>query len=242
MRTMSTSTSGWSTSTSGWSTRSRWPSRASPTANWSPPLHEKPTEHGSALRQDSCAPASAPLGVRAAWSVRPVGGAYAGRAVEEPPAMTRIPRRIPMSVHTPPRMATAIPEPSPPPTSSRHAWESCTSSTACPTPRPFRRSTKARLPARHPGVPHRLPAASMHAQPAGMRSFGPDNRTVLITESLTDSHTLLLTANTETGARPGPGRRVPAPPRTSPARCRRATSSCARAPSATSCVTERGCF
>ncbi|HET9016932.1 MAG TPA: DUF1254 domain-containing protein [Thermomicrobiaceae bacterium] len=43
-----------------------------------------------------------------------------------------------------------------------------------------------------------LPAASLHAMRTGIRSFGPDNQTVLITESLMDPRTLLLTANTET--------------------------------------------
>ncbi|HEU5424375.1 MAG TPA: DUF1254 domain-containing protein [Nitrolancea sp.] len=43
-----------------------------------------------------------------------------------------------------------------------------------------------------------LPAASFSALRAGIRQFGPDNQTVLITGSLMDSHTLLLTANTET--------------------------------------------
>ncbi|QGF22580.1 DUF1254 domain-containing protein [Raineyella fluvialis] len=43
-----------------------------------------------------------------------------------------------------------------------------------------------------------LPAASLSATRAGIRRFGPDNQTMLITESLMDSHTLLLTANTET--------------------------------------------
>lgn len=43
-----------------------------------------------------------------------------------------------------------------------------------------------------------LPAASLSATRAGIRTFGPDNRTMLVTESLMDSHTLLLTANTET--------------------------------------------
>ncbi len=43
-----------------------------------------------------------------------------------------------------------------------------------------------------------LPAASVSAMRAGLRTFGPDNQTVLITESLMDSHTLMLTANTET--------------------------------------------
>ena len=43
-----------------------------------------------------------------------------------------------------------------------------------------------------------LPAASMFATRAGFRTFGPDNQTVLIAESLLDSHTLGLTANTET--------------------------------------------
>ncbi|MGE5100444.1 MAG: DUF1254 domain-containing protein [Deltaproteobacteria bacterium] len=42
-----------------------------------------------------------------------------------------------------------------------------------------------------------LPAASLSATRTGIRSFGPDNQTMLITESLMDSHTLLLTANTE---------------------------------------------
>ena len=43
-----------------------------------------------------------------------------------------------------------------------------------------------------------LPAASLSATRTGIRSFGPDNQTMLITESLMDSHTLILTANTET--------------------------------------------
>jgi hypothetical protein len=43
-----------------------------------------------------------------------------------------------------------------------------------------------------------LPAASMSATRAGIRTFGPDNRTMLISESLLDSRTLILTANTET--------------------------------------------
>ncbi len=43
-----------------------------------------------------------------------------------------------------------------------------------------------------------LPAASTHACRRGLRTFGPDNQTVLITESLMDSRELFLTANTET--------------------------------------------
>jgi hypothetical protein len=43
-----------------------------------------------------------------------------------------------------------------------------------------------------------LPAASMSAMRAGLGSFGPYNRTVLIAETLLDSHSLVLTANTET--------------------------------------------
>lgn len=43
-----------------------------------------------------------------------------------------------------------------------------------------------------------LPAAALSAMRAGMRTFGPDNQTMLITESLLDARTLLLTANTET--------------------------------------------
>jgi len=43
-----------------------------------------------------------------------------------------------------------------------------------------------------------LPVASLFETRAGCRSFGPDNRTILITESLFDSRTLILTANTET--------------------------------------------
>ena len=43
-----------------------------------------------------------------------------------------------------------------------------------------------------------LPAASLSAMRTGIRGFGPDNQTVLITESLMDPRTLLLTANTET--------------------------------------------
>jgi hypothetical protein len=43
-----------------------------------------------------------------------------------------------------------------------------------------------------------LPAAALSAMRNGMRTFGPDNRTMLITESLLDARTLLLTANTET--------------------------------------------
>ena len=43
-----------------------------------------------------------------------------------------------------------------------------------------------------------LPAASLSATRTGIRTFGPDNQTMLITESLMDSHTLILTANSET--------------------------------------------
>jgi hypothetical protein len=43
-----------------------------------------------------------------------------------------------------------------------------------------------------------MPAASLYAMREGLRAFGPDNQTVLITESLMDSRTLFLTANTET--------------------------------------------
>ena len=43
-----------------------------------------------------------------------------------------------------------------------------------------------------------LPAASMHAMRKGHRTFGPDSQTVLIVESLVDSHSLILTANSET--------------------------------------------
>jgi len=43
-----------------------------------------------------------------------------------------------------------------------------------------------------------LPAASLYATRTGFRTFGPDNQTVLIAESLLDSRTLLLASNTET--------------------------------------------
>lgn len=43
-----------------------------------------------------------------------------------------------------------------------------------------------------------LPAANTAALRGGYRTFGPDNQTLLITESLTDSRTLYLVANTET--------------------------------------------
>ncbi len=43
-----------------------------------------------------------------------------------------------------------------------------------------------------------IPAASAHAMRTGIRTFGPDNQTVLITESLVDSRSLFLTGNTET--------------------------------------------
>ena len=43
-----------------------------------------------------------------------------------------------------------------------------------------------------------LPAASAYALRTGVRTFGPDNQTVLISESLMDSRSLFLTANTET--------------------------------------------
>ena len=42
-----------------------------------------------------------------------------------------------------------------------------------------------------------IPAASLSAMRTGIRTFGPDNQTVLITESLMDSHSLFLTANSE---------------------------------------------
>ena len=42
-----------------------------------------------------------------------------------------------------------------------------------------------------------MPAASLVASRRGFRGFGPDNKTVLVFESLMDSRTLFLTANTE---------------------------------------------
>ena len=42
-----------------------------------------------------------------------------------------------------------------------------------------------------------MPAASVRAQRTAFRSFGPDNQTVLIFETLMDSRSLFLTANTE---------------------------------------------
>ena len=43
-----------------------------------------------------------------------------------------------------------------------------------------------------------LPAASMFATREGYRTFGPDNKTILIAESFLDSRTLYLVANSET--------------------------------------------
>jgi hypothetical protein len=43
-----------------------------------------------------------------------------------------------------------------------------------------------------------LPAAASYAMHAGFRTFGQDNQTVLLAESLLNSHSLVLTANTET--------------------------------------------
>jgi len=43
-----------------------------------------------------------------------------------------------------------------------------------------------------------MPGASLLATREGIRSFGPDNQTVIIFETLMDSKTLTLTANTET--------------------------------------------
>src|SRR5262245_25009419 len=42
-----------------------------------------------------------------------------------------------------------------------------------------------------------MPAASLVAMRKGIRSFGPDNQTVIIFETLMDSRSLFLTANTE---------------------------------------------
>ena len=43
-----------------------------------------------------------------------------------------------------------------------------------------------------------MPTASALAQREGFRSFGPDNQTVIVAETLQDSKSLILTANTET--------------------------------------------
>ena len=43
-----------------------------------------------------------------------------------------------------------------------------------------------------------MPAASAYAFRTGLRTFGPDNQTVLISESLIDARSLFLTGNTET--------------------------------------------
>ena len=42
-----------------------------------------------------------------------------------------------------------------------------------------------------------LPAASLSAMRKGIRSFGPDNQTLIIFETLMDSRSLFLTGNTE---------------------------------------------
>lgn len=42
-----------------------------------------------------------------------------------------------------------------------------------------------------------VPGASQYAIRQGFRSFGPDNQTVVLFESLMDSKSLFLTANTE---------------------------------------------
>jgi len=42
-----------------------------------------------------------------------------------------------------------------------------------------------------------LPAAASHAEREGFRTFGPDNQTVLVTESFLDSHSLFTIANGE---------------------------------------------
>ena len=42
-----------------------------------------------------------------------------------------------------------------------------------------------------------MPAASMFAVRKGIRKFGPDNQTVIIWETIMDSRTLVLTANTD---------------------------------------------
>ncbi len=41
-----------------------------------------------------------------------------------------------------------------------------------------------------------IPAASLHAMREGLRTFGPDNTSVIIFEQLMDSKALFLTANT----------------------------------------------
>ena len=43
-----------------------------------------------------------------------------------------------------------------------------------------------------------IPPASSLAFRTGLRTFGPDNQTVLVTETLLDSRSLILTGNTET--------------------------------------------
>lgn len=43
-----------------------------------------------------------------------------------------------------------------------------------------------------------IPAASAYAFRTGVRTFGPDNQTVLITETLLDPRSIILTGNTET--------------------------------------------
>jgi hypothetical protein len=42
-----------------------------------------------------------------------------------------------------------------------------------------------------------LPAAQFHALRTGLLTFGPANKTLVITESMLDSHSLLVTGNTE---------------------------------------------
>jgi hypothetical protein len=106
-------------------------------------------------------------------------------AISEPAARPKMATDIPTSITTPDRVETRLGtlrffDGLPDEETVRTVYDNLD----------FQRGVQAFLTA--------LPAASLHAMRAGFRTFSPDNQTVLITESLMDSRTLLLTANTET--------------------------------------------
>jgi hypothetical protein len=101
------------------------------------------------------------------------------------PAKPKIPTDIPASITTPDRVETRL--------GTLRFFDGLPDEATVQTVYDnldFQRGVQAFLTA--------FPAASLYATRTGYRTFGPDNQTVLIAESLLDSRTLFLLANTET--------------------------------------------
>jgi hypothetical protein len=140
---------------------------------------------------------AAGTGIAAAWA--PAPPAFGAPVQEAPPAAAASEVAIPAVAKATPTMATDIPVSITTPDKVKTRLGTLRFFDGFPDDATvqtlydnldFQRGVQAFLIA--------LPAAQLHAIRTGVRTFGPDNQTVLITESLLDSHTLLSGGNTET--------------------------------------------